>query len=213
MRGCPYKRRTRGGLRGLGRVQGLGLGAWVSADFRERVIDGPTAPDLWYRASLVRTRPYDDGDPPPEPLCGPQDVANLLDSMRYRATEQAVSILVDDDMVPLAVVPVGQGGSTSTARSGGDLARAVLVSGATGVIDVHNHPTVSAHSEPPSVTSHLTLSPRDWAADQERGEFYPTIGVRLVDSVVIGARGGYASAEEGREMQRAAAKRRPLLEF
>lgn len=159
-------------------------------------------PGMDQRAVLVRTRDYDEDDPPPEPLCGPDDVARLLSGMRSRPSEQAVAVLVDDGMVPLAVVPLGEGLKNQTTSSMSALGQAILITKASGVIHVHNHPQHPARSGLPWRAGVDMPSPQDRQMWAMLTEALPMIGVALVDAIVIGGDGGVASGREEQEMAR-----------
>lgn len=152
---------------------------------------------------LVRTREHDEDDPPAGPLCGPGDVARLLRGMMSRPTEQAVAVLVDEDMVPLAVVPLGEGLKGQTSSSMSVLGQAVLITEAAGVIHVHNHPQIPVRSGLPWRASTEMPSPQDRQMWAMLHEALPMIGVHLVDAIVIGGDGGVASLMEEQEMAHA----------
>jgi len=191
-RRCPYGR--------PGPPYG-GLGAAVDARDASRVVRASAhPPGIDQRVVMVRTRWQDTDDPPPRPLCGPADVAELLHGMRSRLTEQAVAVLVDDDMVPLGVVPLGEGLKNQTSSAMSTLGQAILVTGATGVVHVHNHPQLPVRPGLPWQASVDLPSPPDRAAWANMAQALPVVGARLVDGIVIGGDGGVASGLEEQEM-------------
>lgn len=221
---CPYRRKAKAAAR-----RGRGLSAWVGAEAADRRVS-PTKhgiEGLWQEVEFVRTLPYDDRDPKPTPLCGPTDAARLVRSMRHRVTEQSVVILADKEMRPLGMVAVGQGIGDTTPNSMATIGAAALALGAPNIIHVHNHPSLIARTGPPlrhdptrptwsdPNAKSINPSPQDWYVATQVRDSLAYAGLNLVDALVVGRDGSFASLVEGSRRAARRPKRPvgPLLEF
>ena len=87
------------------------------------------------------------------------------------------------------VYPSAKGTNSNVVVNIGDLFRAALIAGASGIATVHNHP--SGDPSPSVEGRQLTVRVKQ-ASD--------LLGVRYVDNIVVGENGSYWSASEKGEM-------------
>lgn len=143
----------------------------------------PEVEGLWLRTALVRGPNYPKQEP--EPICQAEDVVRLVGALRDRAVEEFVAIPLGGGLRPKGIVQIAKGGVDKAMVDAGEVVRAALLSGASRVIVVHNHPSGNpAHSaDDRRVVSRLAMA-------------LQLVGVSLEDSIVVGSGGVHESYRE-----------------
>ena len=129
--------------------------------------------DLRVRVGLVRSASH--GKYPDVQISGSKDVYALMSPMSNEPQEVINVILLDTRNVVIGICEVGRGGISSTVVEAQTIFKPALLSNATGIIMVHNHPSGN--------TEH---SPDDLELSRLVEESAKMLGIRMLDFVIIG---------------------------
>jgi DNA repair protein RadC len=136
--------------------------------------------DLRLRLALVRAPTA--GKYPPVAITDSEVAANLLAPLINEPQEVMVVVCVDARNQVTGVVEVARGAMTSIALEPAIVFQPAIVSGAVSIIMAHNHP--SGYAEP---------GEEDRMVARSMAEAGQTLGIRVLDFLVIGADGSYVS--------------------
>ncbi|MBI4241481.1 MAG: JAB domain-containing protein [Candidatus Rokubacteria bacterium] len=114
------------------------------------------------------------------------DIARLFAFLKSEPREHLYAVHIDAGNRVIGLELLGMGGLTHAPCPIADLFRAALLSGAAGILLVHQHPSGRAH---PSLAD-IQLTDQVARAGK-------LLGVGLLDHVIIGARGHYSFSDRG----------------
>lgn len=156
-----------GNRRRKGQVEGLPLFA------------SPEYQSLLVRTALVRSESYRGARY--SVLTSPWSTARLLKHLASSAQEHFVTISLNNRLLPLAVHETGIGTSSQAMAAPPDVLRVILLTGGTGLIVAHNHP--SGDPKP---------SPEDRKMKEDLDKAAQCVGLSLLDAMIVAADGWYS---------------------
>lgn len=140
--------------------------------------------DLRVRVGLVRSTSH--GKYPDVQISRSQDIYALMSPMSNEPQEVVSVILLDTKNIVIGICEVSRGGTSSTLVEAQTIFRPALLSNATGIIIVHNHPS-----------GNIEHSPDDMKLSRVVEENAKMLGIRMLDFVIIGHRQYKSFADEG----------------
>lgn len=134
----------------------------------------------WVRCVLERQKGLE--PPAAERISSSQSAAKLMELIRNADREHIVTVSLSTKNEPLAISIEAVGGTNSVRSDPAELFRVPLLSGATGIIIGHNHP--SGDPAPSAADRRYT---QDIAASAK------LLGIRLLDHIILTPGTGYFS--------------------
>lgn len=119
-------------------------------------------------------------------LTDPGTVVRLFADLQNASKEKVIAVSLDKRFKILCYEVVAIGSVDTVALRPAEVFRAAVVFNATGVIVLHNHP--SGEPEP---------SAEDRAFTQRLRDAGQTLGIALVDHIIVGMEGYFSFANEG----------------
>jgi DNA repair protein RadC len=126
------------------------------------------------------------GKGPNESLDSPEDVALLLDYLRFEKKEHFVAVLLDAKNVVMRVASIHIGTLTMSVVGAREVFREAIRDGASSMVVAHNHPS----GDP-------TPSPEDHEVTRRLVEIGYLLDIPVVDHVIIGERKSFSFASHG----------------
>jgi DNA repair protein RadC len=140
--------------------------------------------DLRVRVGLVRSTSH--GKYPDVQITRSQDIYALMSPMSNEPQEVISVILMNTKNIVIGICEVSRGGTSSTLVEPQTVFQPAILSNATGIIIVHNHPSGN--------TQH---SPDDLALSRHIQESANMLGIRMLDFIIIGDKDYTSFADEG----------------
>jgi hypothetical protein len=176
----------------LAPVEGIVLDSFLpNAARRKRTLEHPSL-DLYagnerflVRTALIRAEGWAEGKDAPTIMNG-EDAAVLVEHLQYADQEHVVVLSMSAANKLLAIHEMGIGGTSSAQVETRHLVKVAMLTAASGVILVHNHP--SGNPEPSDEDVMLTAAAK---------KAFACVGIQLLDHIIIAARGHTSLFVEG----------------
>lgn len=140
--------------------------------------------ELLVRTALIRSEDYDERELPS--ITMPRDAAALCRHLVAADQEHLVVLVVDNSGRCRAIHETAIGSETGTGQSVPHLAKVALMTGATGIVLVHNHP--SGRPAPSSEDKRMF-------AEVEHS--FACVGLRLHDAIIVAREGWWSRESDG----------------
>lgn len=113
-------------------------------------------------------------------------IDKLFRSMMDQPTERFVAVMLDAKNRVMGYSVIAMGGTTSCAVTPVDVFRAAVMSGAVGLVVMHNHPSGDPHPSQDDIVFTGRLV-----------QCASLLGVRIIDHVIIAREGYYSFLDSG----------------
>lgn len=115
-----------------------------------------------------------------KPILSAKDAVNLVANQIYDAAKEiGMAIFLDCSMTPICIAQVGQGNEQGSIISARDIAQIALLSNASNVMLIHNHPALIPDER------HLKASIDDIKLTDTISKALGLHGIYLVDSIIV----------------------------
>jgi len=121
-----------------------------------------------------------------EPITNSQQVYELFGFLKDETKEHFIGVHVDSKNRILAIDRIATGSMNAAIVHPREAYKSALLSSAAGIIFVHNHPSGDS-----------TPSREDIELSRRLSEASELIGIRMLDSIVVGSRGYASLADRG----------------
>jgi DNA repair protein RadC len=140
--------------------------------------------DLFVRVALIRSPDY--GSQKPVRISSSRDVYRLVKSMANLPQESMFVLLLDSRNKLVGITEAIRGSWNKAIMEPSDVFRAAIVANAPAIIMVHNHPS-----------GDVGASPEDIAMARSLIKAGDVLGIKILDSVIVGESAWDSLADKG----------------